>query len=48
MHPMKGTIDATLPNAAERLLGDYKETAEHQTITELTLNDLNKWQLLSK
>lgn len=42
MHPMKGTIDATLPNAAERLLSDYKETAEHQTITELTLNDLKQ------
>lgn len=41
-HPMKGTIDASLPNATERLLNDQKEVAEHQTITELTLEDLGR------
>ena len=40
--PMKGTIDATLPNAAETILGDYKETAEHYTITDLIRNDLSR------
>ncbi len=39
-YPMKGTIDASLPNAAERLLNDQKEVAEHQTITEFTRDDL--------
>lgn len=41
-HPMKGTIDASLPKAAERLLDDQKEAAEHQTITELTRDDLGR------
>ena len=39
--PMKGTIDATLPDAAATILGDYKETAEHYTITDLIRNDLS-------
>lgn len=39
---MKGTIDANLPNAAERLLSDYKESAEHRTIVDLLRNDLNR------
>ena len=39
--PMKGTIDATLPNAKETLLNDPKETAEHYTIVDLIRNDLN-------
>lgn len=38
--PMKGTIDANLPNAAERLLQDAKEKAEHYTIVDLIRNDL--------
>lgn len=38
--PMKGTIDATLPDAAEKLLGDEKEAAEHVTIVDLIRNDL--------
>lgn len=40
-HPMKGTIDASIPNAEEIILNDYKETAEHNTIVDLIRNDLN-------
>ncbi|MBE0640106.1 MAG: aminodeoxychorismate synthase component I [Bacteroidales bacterium] len=38
--PMKGTIDASIPFADEILLGDVKETAEHNTIVDLIRNDL--------
>ena len=31
-YPMKGTIDASIPNAEERLLSSKKELAEHYTI----------------
>ncbi len=41
-NPMKGTIDASLPDAAEYLLSDYKETAEHHTIVDLLRNDLSR------
>lgn len=41
-HPMKGTIDANLPNASEILLNNKKELAEHNTIVELTCNDLRR------
>lgn len=41
-YPMKGTIDATLPHAEEIILNDYKETAEHYTITDLIRNDLSR------
>lgn len=41
-HPMKGTIDALLPDAASRLLNDEKESAEHATITDLIRNDLSR------
>lgn len=41
-HPMKGTIDASLPNAAERLLNDRKEAVEHETIVKLTRDDLGR------
>lgn len=41
-HPMKGTIDAALPDAAELLRGDYKESCEHHTIVDLMRNDLNQ------
>ena len=41
-HPMKGTIDATLPHAAERLRSDYKESCEHHTIVDLMRNDLSR------
>jgi len=39
--PMKGTIDATLPNAEKLLMDDPKETAEHATIVDLIRNDLS-------
>lgn len=38
--PMKGTIDASLPNAIETLLNDPKEIAEHTMIVDLLRNDL--------
>nr|NQU89938.1 aminodeoxychorismate synthase component I [Bacteroidota bacterium] len=40
-YPMKGTIDATIPNAEKLLLADAKETAEHHTIVDLIRNDLS-------
>lgn len=39
--PMKGTIDATIPNAKEIILNNKKEAAEHATITDLIRNDLS-------
>lgn len=39
--PMKGTIDATLPDAAKLLMDNYKEQCEHYTIVDLIRNDLN-------
>lgn len=39
--PMKGTIDASLPDAESALLGNPKELAEHYTIVDLIRNDLN-------
>jgi para-aminobenzoate synthetase component 1 len=38
--PMKGTIDATVPDAANKILSDTKELAEHVTIVDLLRNDL--------
>jgi len=40
--PMKGTIDARLPNAMEKLLSNEKELAEHSTIVDLIRNDLSQ------
>lgn len=40
-YPMKGTIDASIPNAREIILSDKKEKAEHYTIVDLIRNDLN-------
>lgn len=40
-YPMKGTIDATLPDAGQQLLDDPKEAAEHATIVDLIRNDLS-------
>jgi para-aminobenzoate synthetase component 1 len=40
--PMKGTIDASLPDAEQRLLADEKERAEHATIVDLIRNDLSQ------
>ena len=39
--PMKGTLDASLPKAEEKLLSDKKELAEHFTIVDLIRNDLS-------
>lgn len=41
-HPMKGTLDASLPQAETLLLNDPKELAEHYTIVDLLRNDLNR------
>ena len=40
-YPMKGTIDAAIPDAANQILNDRKETAEHNTIVDLIRNDLS-------
>lgn len=39
--PMKGTIDASIENAKERILGDAKEMAEHVMVVDLLRNDLS-------
>jgi len=41
-YPMKGTIDAKVPDAETKILNDMKETAEHQTIVDLIRNDLSQ------
>ena len=38
--PMKGTIDASVPNAVQRVLEDQKERCEHNTIVDLIRNDV--------
>lgn len=40
-YPMKGTIDASIENAQEKIIGDKKEEAEHYTIVDLIRNDLS-------
>ncbi len=40
--PMKGTIDAAIPNAQNVILNDVKELAEHVTIVDLIRNDLSE------
>ena len=40
-YPMKGTIDASILHAKDRILSDLKETAEHVTIVDLIRNDLS-------
>lgn len=39
--PMKGTIDAGMENAEEKLRSDQKELYEHTTIVDLLRNDLS-------
>jgi len=39
-YPMKGTIDASLPNAEKSILANPKELAEHTMIVDLMRNDL--------
>jgi para-aminobenzoate synthetase component I len=41
-YPMKGTIDASVENAKEKILLDKKELAEHVTIVDLIRNDLSQ------
>lgn len=41
-YPMKGTLDASLPNAEKLLMEDQKEAAEHATIVDLIRNDLSR------
>jgi para-aminobenzoate synthetase component 1 len=40
-YPMKGTIDASVQDAAARILSDSKETAEHHTIVDMIRSDLS-------
>ena len=40
-YPMKGTIDAKVPNAKEKILKDPKELAEHTMVVDLLRNDLS-------
>jgi para-aminobenzoate synthetase component 1 len=40
-YPMKGTIDASIPNAEAKILGDVKEMAEHTMVVDLLRNDLS-------
>ena len=39
--PMKGTMDAALPDSENILMNDPKEIAEHNTIVDLIRNDLS-------
>lgn len=41
-YPMKGTIDAAIPQAEQKILGDQKELAEHVTMVDLIRNDLSQ------
>ena len=41
-YPMKGTIDARIPQAEQIILQDEKEAAEHATIVDLIRNDLSQ------
>ena len=40
--PMKGTIDASIPNAEAIILADEKEKAEHVMVVDLLRNDLSR------
>lgn len=39
-YPMKGTIDADIPDAIDHIINDPKELAEHTMIVDLLRNDL--------
>ncbi len=39
-YPMKGTIDASIPHAAQHILANEKEMAEHIMVVDLLRNDL--------
>jgi len=40
-YPMKGTIDAGIPDAEDKILNNKKELYEHNTIVDLIRNDLS-------
>jgi para-aminobenzoate synthetase component 1 len=40
-YPMKGTIDASIPNAKDKILNNQKEMAEHVMVVDLLRNDLS-------
>lgn len=40
-NPMKGTINASIPNAEQQILNDPKEIAEHTATTQLIMEELN-------
>jgi len=40
-YPMKGTIDAAIPQAMEKILANSKEQAEHTMVVDLLRNDLS-------
>ncbi len=40
-YPMKGTIDAKIKNAKEKILNNQKEMAEHTMVVDLLRNDLS-------
>lgn len=40
-YPMKGTIDAKIDNAQDKILNDKKELAEHTMVVDLLRNDLS-------
>ena len=39
-YPMKGTIEANIPNAKQKILENQKELAEHTMVVDLLRNDL--------
>ncbi len=41
-YPMKGTIDAAIPDAKAKILADEKEMAEHVMVVDLLRNDLSR------
>ncbi len=41
-YPMKGTIDASIPNAKKRILNNKKEMAEHVMVVDLLRNDISQ------
>jgi para-aminobenzoate synthetase component 1 len=41
-YPMKGTIDANIPDAQNLILNDPKELAEHTMVVDLLRNDLSQ------
>lgn len=42
-NPMKGTIDASLPDAKQKIIDNAKEAAEHATIVDLIRNDISRF-----